>query len=77
MIAYNILCIIGTEAMKKCDIPIRRDTIKRRRIRTVIEKLMLIAGHLSMYARKIILALGRSSPWANTFIRVFGVLSEL
>lgn len=77
MIAYNILRIIGTEAMKKCDMPIRRDTIKRRRIRTVIEKLMLIAGHLSMYARKIILALGRSSPWANTFIRVFGVLSEL
>lgn len=77
MIAYNILRIIGTEAMKKCDMPIRRDTIKRRRIRTVIEKLMLIAGHFSMYARKIILALGRSSPWANTFIRVFGVLSEL
>lgn len=77
MIAYNILRIIGTEAMKKCDMPIRRDTIKRRRIRTVIEKLMLIAGHLSMHARKIILALGRSSPWANTFIRVFGVLSEL
>ena len=76
MIAYNILRIIGTEAMKKCDMPIRRDTIKRRRIRTVIEKLMLIAGHLSMHARKIILALGRSSPWANTFIRIFCVLSE-
>ena len=76
MIAYNILRIIGTEAMKKRDMPIRHDTIKRRRIRTVIERLMLIAGHLTVHARKVYLALGRSSPWANTFIRIFGALSE-
>ena len=75
MIAYNILRIIGTEAMKKRDMPIRHDTIKRRRIRTVIERLMLIAGHLTVHARKVYLALGRSSPWANTFIRIFGALS--
>lgn len=77
MIAYNILRIIGTEAMKKRDMPIRHDTIKRRRIRTVIERLMLIAGHLTVHARKVCLALGRSSPWANTFIRIFGALSEV
>ena len=76
MIAYNVLRIIGTEAMKKNDMPIRHKTIKRRRIRTVIERLMLIAGHLTVHARKIILALGRSSPWANTFIRIWRVLSE-
>ena len=77
MIAYNILRIIGTEAMKRHDMPIRHRTIKRRRIRTVIERLMLIAGHLTVHARKIVLALGRSSPWANTFIRIFGVLSAV
>ena len=76
MIAYNVLRIIGTEAMKKNDMPIRHKTIRRRRIRTVIERLMLIAGHLTVHARKIILALGRSSPWANTFIRIWRVLSE-
>lgn len=59
MIAYNILRIIGTEAMKKRDMPIRHDTIKRRRIRTVMERLMLIAGHLTVHARKTILALGK------------------
>ena len=37
MIAYNILRIIGTEAMKKQDMPIRHKTIKHRRIRTVID----------------------------------------
>ena len=76
MIAYNVLRIIGTEAMKKNDMPIRHKTIRRRKIRTVIERLMLIAGHLTVHARKIILALGRSSPWANTFIRIWRVLSE-
>ena len=53
MIAYNILRIIGTEAMKKQDMPIRHKTIKHRRIRTVIDRLMLIAGHLTVHARKV------------------------
>ena len=53
MIAYNVLRIIGTEAMKKNDMPVRHKTIKRRRIRTVIERLMLIAGHLTTHARII------------------------
>lgn len=77
MLAYNILRIIGTEAMMKHDMPIRHSTIKRRRIRTVIDRLMLIAGHLTVHARKYILALGRSSPWANTFIRIFNVLAAV
>lgn len=76
MLAYNILRIIGTEAMKKRDMPVRHSTIKRRRIRTVIDRLMLIAGHFTVHARKRVLALGRSSPWANTFIRIWRVLSE-
>ena len=43
MIAYNILRIIGTTAMKENDMPVRHSTIKRRRIRTVIDNLILIA----------------------------------
>ncbi len=39
MIAYNILRIIGTEAMKEHDMPIRHSTIKRRRLKTVIDDL--------------------------------------
>ena len=76
MIAYNVLRIIGTEAMKKNDMPVRHKPIKRRRIRTVIERLMLIAEHLTVHARKVLLALGRSSPWANTFFRIWRVLSK-
>ena len=61
--------------MKKQDMPIRHQTISRRRIRTVIDRLMLIAGHLTVHARKILLSLGRSSSWADTFLRIWNTLS--
>ena len=77
MLAYNILRIIGTEAMKKNDMPVRHKTIKRRRIRTVIDRLILIAGHLTVHARKMKLALGRSNPWANAFIRIYNSIAAL
>lgn len=70
MIAYNILRIIGTAAMKGHDMPVRHSTIKRRRIQTVIDNLILIAGHLTDHARKLRLALGRSNAWIRTFLRV-------
>lgn len=70
MIAYNIFRIIGTESMKKNDMPVRHSTIKRRRIRTIIDNLILIAGHLTVHARKLRLALGRSNGWIQTFLRL-------
>ena len=70
MIAYNILRIIGTAAMKGNDMPVRHSTIKRRRIRTVIDDLILIAGHLTDHARKLRLAIGHSNGWICTFLRV-------
>jgi len=42
--------------MKGNDMPIRHSTIKRRRIRTVIDNLILLAGHLTDNARKLRLA---------------------
>ena len=70
MIAYNILRIIGTAAMEGNDMPIRHSTIKRRRIRTVIDNLILLAGHLTVHARKLRLALGHCNGWIYTFLRV-------
>ena len=70
MIAYNILRIIGTAAMKGNDMPVRHSTIKRRRIRTVIDNLILIAGHLTDHARKLRLALGHCNGWICTFLRL-------
>ena len=70
MIAYNILRIIGTAAMKGNDMPVRHSTIKRKIIRTVIDNLILLAGHLTDHARKLRLALGHSNGWICTFLRV-------
>lgn len=70
MIAYNILRIIGIAAMKGNDMPVHHSTIKRRRIRTVIENLILIAGHLMDHARKLRLSLGHCNGWICTFLKV-------
>lgn len=70
MIAYNILRIIGTAAMKGNDMPVRHSTIRRRRIRTVIDNLIMISGHLTDHARKLRLSLGRCNSWICTFLRV-------
>ena len=63
--------------MKKNDMPVRHKTIKRRRIRTVIDRLILIAGHFTVHARKMKLSLGRSNPWANAFIRIYKALATI
>ncbi len=70
MIAFNILRIIGSEAMKQDDMPIRHSTIKRRRIRTVIDNLILIAGHIAVHAHRICLAIGKSNAWGKCFTRL-------
>ena len=70
MIAYNINRIIGVEVMKGKDAPVRHSTIKRRRIRTIIDNILQIAGHFTEHARRLKLSLGRSNGWRNTFIRL-------
>jgi len=70
MIAYNILRIIGQESLKKGDSPSRKK-VRRRRIRTVISNLMQFAGHLKEHAGRVVLALGRSSMWRYTFMRIY------
>lgn len=45
--------------------------VKRRRIRTVISNLIQIAGHLTPHGRRVVLALGRSNLWRQTFIEVY------
>ena len=70
MIAYNINRIIGVEIMKGKDALVRHSTIKRRRIRTIIDNILQIAGHFTEHARKLKLSLGRSNSWRNTFMRL-------
>ena len=74
MIAYNIIRIIGVELMKGNDAPVRHKTVKRRKIGTIIDNILLIAGHLTEHARRLKLALGRSNGWRKAFVRLCGTV---
>ena len=65
MIAYNLLRMIGQESLKHKQ-PTKRK-VRRRRLRTVIENLMLCASHFTKHARRLIMALGCSNTWRHAF----------
>ncbi len=70
MIAYNILRRIGQESLTENDSPLRK-TVHRRRLRTVIQNLVLIATRVVTHARSVYLNLGQSNAWDKTFQRIY------
>jgi len=71
VIAYNTLLMIGQESLKSGYSPKTKRPVKRRRLRTVISNLILIAGHITEHSRKVILALGRSNIWRFAFLDIY------
>ncbi len=69
MIACNLLRMIGRESLKHKQ-PIKRK-VRHRRLRKVIENLMLCAGHFTKHARRLIMDLGCSNTWRYTFLGVW------
>lgn len=69
MLAYNLLRMMGQEALRYPGTPARH-VVRRKRIRTVIEHLMRIAAHLTTHARRRCLGLGRSNAWRQAFAYV-------
>jgi hypothetical protein len=70
MIAYNALRLIGQQSLKQNDAPMRREA-GRRRIRTVIQNLILMASRVVTHARKKYLNLGCSNAWIPPFKRIY------
>ncbi len=70
ILAYNILRLMGQESLKQNDAPLQKP-VQRRRLRTVIQNLILIATRVVTHARKIYLNLGRSNAWDRTFKRIY------
>ena len=66
MIAYNILRMIGQGTIGG-RAPRQKRDVKRRRLRTVISNLIMMAGHITMHARQLITCLGRSNIWRHIF----------
>jgi len=66
MIAYNILRMIGQGTIGG-RAPRQKRDVKRRRLRTVISNLIMLAGHVTMHARQLIIGLGKSNVWRHIF----------
>ncbi len=61
-LAYNILRIIGQTSLERDDIPMKRP-VKRRRLRTVVEHIIMTPAVIVTHARKSHVDLGKSNPW--------------
>ena len=71
ILAYNILRMMGQESLKKNDTRKLKRPVRRRRLRTVISNLILIAGHVTKHGRRLVLSLGRSNVWRYSFLRLY------
>ena len=70
VLAYNLLRIVGQESLKKEDAPLK-NTVQRRRIRTVIQNLITLAAKVTTHARRQYLRLGKHNPWFPVFRRLY------
>lgn len=76
MIAYNILRMIGQGTIGG-RAPRQKRDVKRRRLRTVISNLIMMAGYITMHARQLIIGLGKATSGGIYFlISVRNMLSQ-
>jgi hypothetical protein len=68
MLAYNILRHVGQGALLEDDAPLRHPA-KRRRIKTVIQELILLAGRITDHARQTALSLAQNCAAFPVFER--------
>lgn len=74
MLAYNLLRWIGQHGLLSSGSP-RRQQVKRRRLKTVIQELMFVAAKLVHSARYYTLAFGRDCCALPTLERLYGRLT--
>ena len=67
MIAYNILRMIGQGTIGG-RAPRQKREVRRRRLRTVIGNMIMMACHVTAHARQMLLGLGRSNTWRHIFM---------
>ena len=75
MLTYNMLRIIGQISLEESDpdeLPgIRKKKVTRRRIRTVMQDLMYMAGRLVTTGRKWYLSFGQLNPFSKLMERIY------
>ena len=60
--------MIGQESLKHRP---PKKSVRRRRLRTVIENLVLCASHVTKHARRCVIGLGRSNVWRYAFQQIY------
>lgn len=73
ILAYNILRMMGQETIGRRR---TRHKIKRRRLRTVINNLVMMASHVTSHARQFIVGLGKSNVWRHTFSEIYTAFAD-
>ena len=69
ILSYNLLRMIGQESLKHR--PPHKKSVKRRRLRTVIQNLILCASHITKHARRMVMGMGCSNVWRYAFKQVY------
>jgi hypothetical protein len=69
-LALNILRVIGQTALDS-DVKLTRHDVRRLRVKTVMKRLIFIAGHVVSHARQTFLGLGHSNIWRDAFVRLY------
>ena len=75
ILAYNILRMIGQESLRKKDTPMKHN-VRRRRLRTVISNLVMMASHVTEHARRVMIGLGQSNVWRFAFSRIYTAFAD-
>lgn len=75
ILAYNILRMIGQESLGKKDTPMKHN-VRRRRLRTVISNLVMMASHVTEHARRVMIGLGQSNVWRFAFSRIYTAFAD-
>ena len=70
MLAYNMLRLIGQESLNVEQQPLRKK-VQRRRIRTVIQNIIMMASRLVYHGRRWKLSFGKHSPWFPIFEHIY------
>ena len=50
--------------------------VHRRRLRTVISNMILMASHVTEHARQLIMGLGQSNVWRHTFAELYTAFAQ-
>ena len=73
-VAMNILWLIGQNALIGKDAPLRH-AAKRRRMKTVMQEIMFMAGRMIKHARRWVLGLGANDSAHTVFERLYRQLT--